>query len=280
MRNVFFRRKSGNHAILVARIIQSATLWLGCLICPGAYGNPTEEICFQPGVMNSPTRPMTAGQLRVLAAGIRHWTGFAEVHFDRQGRLRIGDRARLVGGSAAARALVVAAVESGDAFRLEDHNRSMAVAFASLQPVEYYIDRAAVRHTVWNLKLDFHDLCQLRGSSEGVAAFDPAISLLHELGHGVLHLEDAASGLDPLGDCERYMNRIRREAGHAERQSYLPQYRLGSTPDHPAESLLAQLVFVKRSPNDKAKTTLVFFRIESVCAPDGAECGQRNAGRL
>jgi hypothetical protein len=55
-----------------------------------------------------------------------------------------------------------------------------------------------------------------------VTAFDPAITPLHELAHGVLHMQDAISASDPLGDCERYINKIRREMGQAERQNYLP----------------------------------------------------------
>jgi len=212
-------------------------------------------------------RPLAADQLAILAAGLRLWTGFSEVHFDDQGCLQIGNTTRIAGGSDAARVLILAAVRSGDAFRLEDHSRSMAVAFASIQPVEDYVDATEVRHTIWSLKLDLHDFRQLRGGSEAIAAFDPAISILHELGHGVLHLWDSVSPSDPLGDCERHMNRIRRETGQAERQSYLPQCRLGSTLENPAESVLAQLVFVKRAPDEKTRTTLVFFRMESVCTP-------------
>jgi len=267
MGNVILQRKRGGNIILLARIMVSAAVWSGCLGSNCAFGNQAEEAYFQPGVRNSRTRSLSADQLRDLAEGIRIWTGFAEVHFDQQGRLRIGDSKRTTGGSEAARALIAAAVESSDAFLLENHSRSMAVAFASIQPVEDYVDAGEVRHAVWNLKLDFHDFAQLRGGSEALAAFDPAICLLHELGHGVLHLRDSVSPSDSLGDCEHYLNRIRREAGRAERQSYLPWYRLGSTLDQPVQSVLAQLLFVKRGADNKAKTTLLSFRMESVCAP-------------
>lgn len=261
------RGKWGNQTSFLIQIMMWVTLWLSCLVSPGAFANPVEEAYFQPGVRNSRTRPLAADQLRALAAGIRTWTGYAEVHFDDQGRLQLGSTLRFTAGSEAARALLVAAVRSKDAVRLEDHNRSTTVAFAVIQPVEDYVDSGEIRHTTWTLKLDFHDFRQLRGGPEGIAAFDPAICFFHELGHGVLHLRDSVLPSDPLGTCELYINKIRREAGRAERQSYLPGIRLGATLECPAQTELAELVFVKRSVNDRPKTTLLFFRIENVCAP-------------
>ena len=267
METANIRGKWGNQAGFLIRMMVPATLWLCCLVSPVAYGNPMEETYFQPGVRNSRSRPLAGDQLRTLAAGIRTWTGFAEAHFDDQGRLQLGSTIRFAGGSETARALIVAAIEGTDAVWLEDHNGSSTVAFASIQPVEDHVDAGEIRRTAWALKLDFHDFRQLRGGLEGIAAFDPAICFFHELGHGVLHLRDSVLPSDPLGTCERHINKIRREAGRAERQSYLPQYRLGGTLECPAQSELAEFVFVKRGADDRAKTTLLFFRIESVCAP-------------
>ncbi len=264
MRNSIPRGIEGVQTTSLTQMTVAVALCLTCLVVPAAYANPAGEVGFQPGVVNSGTRPLTANQLDALAEGIRRWTGFEEVYFDLQGRLRIGSTFRGGSGSAAARVLIVAAVNSGDAFRLEDHDRSMAVAFASIQPVEEYVDGAEVSHTIWSVRLDFHDFRQLRGSPAGLAAFDPAISFLHELGHGVMHLRDSISASDPLGDCERYMNKIRREAGRAERQSYRPRLYMGSTLDYPDTSVHAQLTFVRRSTGAKAKVDLVSFRLASV----------------
>jgi hypothetical protein len=186
------------------------------------------------------------------------------MRFDEDGFLTLGDRTRIAGGSALARELVIAAVHGRDSFRLESHQQSPSVAFAGIRPTEDYVDGAGTKHEIWSLKLDFYDFAQLRGGAEALAAFDPAINLLHELGHGVLKLQDSISETDPLGDCERHNNRIRRELGLAERQNYEPRNQLAVTPESTAQCLLGEVVFVRTEVGKRDKKVSLFFNTERV----------------
>src|SRR5205823_6263716 len=179
---------------------------------------------------------LTAKQLQTMLEGLRSKTGLMEMQFDADGALKLGDRTHIVGGSATARALVCAAVDSLDSFRLENYNQSPTVAFAQIASTEDYVDANEVKHVVWDLRFDFHDFTELRGGAELIAAFDPAMNLLHELGHGVLRLSDMVSKTDPLGECERHINQIRGELGLPERQQYAPQNKLAVTPGNTAQS--------------------------------------------
>lgn len=232
-----------------------------------AYSMPSEVVRFRSGLCNSNHRPLTAKQLHTLLEGLRVKTGLIEMRFDENGSLKLGDRTHIVGGSATARALIFAAVDSLDSFRLENHNQSPTIAFAQIASTEDYVDAAEIKHVVWDLRFDFQDFTTLRGGAESLAAFDPAINLLHELGHGVLNLSDAVSKADPLGGCERHINQIRRELGLPERQSYAPQSKLAVTPGNTAQSVQAELIFVRAEAEKregKMKISSLSFDVKRV----------------
>lgn len=245
-----------------------------------AYSAPDEVVRFRPGLCNSQSRPLTAKQLRTLLEGLRLKTGLMEMWFHENGVLKLGDRTHIGGGSATARALIFAAVDSLDSFRLENHQQSPTIAFAQIASTEDYVDAAEIKHVVWDLRFDFHDFTTLRGGAESLAAFDPAINLLHELGHSVLNLSDAVSQADPLGGCERHINQIRRELGLPERQSYTPQSKLAVTPGNTARSMQAELIFVRAESGkreSKIKMSSLSFDVERVqfLATATLQSGQR-----
>ena len=176
---------------------------------------------------------------------MRHKTGFLELHLDASGFLTLGDRARIAGGSATARELLIAAVDGGKVFELENHSHSPNVAFAQIKlarMTEDFLSKARIE--VWRLQLDFADFTQLRGSQEALAAFDLGINVLHELGHGVLNLRDTSDPTQP-GACEQRINRIRRELGLPERQSYTARGRLVVMPGEQVATIRSELIFVR-----------------------------------
>jgi hypothetical protein len=190
-----------------------------------AAGTPLR---YRGGVRHSPEPryQLKAKQIELALRSLREKSGFPDMHFDEDGFLNLGDRTRIAGGSAAARALLIAAVEGPRAFELESHHHSDAVAFARLgSSVLYHSQLTQARIDVFPLKVDFYDFSQLRGDREVIAAFDVGFAILHELAHGALRLRDAQEGGDELGACEQYINRIRRELGLPERQQYYAQLR-------------------------------------------------------
>jgi hypothetical protein len=75
------------------------------------------------------------------------------------------------------------------------------------------------------LEVDFTDFAHLRGDREVIAAFDLGFCVLHELVHAVLDLRDAGEERAGPGNCEDYINRIRRELRLPERQHYFARLR-------------------------------------------------------
>ena len=177
------------------------------------------------GVRNSRgARALNADQLRMLQQTLRQKTGFTELSFDAQGGLTLGDRERVVGGLATARALVLAALQSENLYELESHKDSPAVAFAQINEVADEVNgKTGKRMTIFQVQLDFADFDRLGGPHEAKASFEIGIALLHELVHGVLKLPDPQGGrLDEIGECDAHVNQMRRQLHLPERLFYHP----------------------------------------------------------
>ncbi|MBI1765263.1 MAG: hypothetical protein HYR56_27940 [Acidobacteria bacterium] len=216
--------RTTKHSIFWSLAVQSAALLLlvGALsVAVSAQPNTTRQ---PTGVRNScGARRLNANQLQVIQQTLRQKTGFSELAFDAQGGLTLGDRQHLTGGSATARALLVAAVESANLYELESHENSPAVAFARINETEdKVIGEDRQRVTIFQVQLDFADFDRLGGAREAKASFDVGIALLHELVHGVLNLTDPRSDLAEIGPCDARVNQMRRELQLPERLYYHP----------------------------------------------------------
>lgn len=178
---------------------------------------------YQGGLRNSPgSQKLNPKRLQQVLKSLQEKTGWMEMGFDEQGFLTLGDRSKFNGGSAAARALVAGAVAAGAAIDLESYDHSPLIAFARLAtPTVYHSFQTGDSINVLPIQLDFSDFSKLRGDSKAVSAFDVGFVILHELGHAVLGLTDATEGNDEPGECEKYINQIRRELNLPERQNYL-----------------------------------------------------------
>ncbi|MDX2044720.1 MAG: hypothetical protein SF097_26150 [Acidobacteriota bacterium] len=196
-------------------------LIIACTLCARLSANGNSTSRYQTGVRNSPDRPLNPKQLSSLLENLRQKSGFREMHFDPQGFLRLGDRSKIDGGSTAARELLIAAVDRAKAIDLENHNRTSQIAFARLaMPVSFTSRESGAHVEVYPVQIDFSDFAHLRGDKKAIEAFDIGFVVLHELGHAALGLRDAlVNGQEP-GECEEFINQIRRELGVAERQSY------------------------------------------------------------
>jgi hypothetical protein len=203
---------------------------------------------YRSGLRNSPgNRMLNAKQIGAVIKSLRDKTGFLEMGFDEAGFLTLGDRTKFTGGSATARALLSAAVDVRHAIDLEEHSRSPKVAFArTAMPVVYCQFSSGKRIEVYPLEIDFSDLLYLRGDRDAIAAFDLGFIILHELGHAALGLRDYSSNGEGPGECEEFINRIRREMNLPERQTYIARtYSAPTTSITLSRSREAELVFAR-----------------------------------
>lgn len=223
-----------------------------CLLFPAMTAASGDPFRYRGGLRNSPDKyKLDAKQLEAVLTSLREKTGFLEMRFDGNGFLALGDRTRFIGGSAIARALLIAAADMPHAVDLECHNRSALVAFARLAtPVIYYSFSTEKRMDVYPLEIDFSDLAQLRGDREAIAAFDLGFVILHELGHAALGLRDSPGDPASLGECEELINRIRRELNLPERQTYIAQVYLFPA-NGPARASIKQAELIFTRATDK-----------------------------
>ena len=220
-----------------------------------------------PGLCNCGAPPVKGKYLTRLLEGLRLKTGWRDLIFDDRGYLQLGERLQPDGGSAVARELILAALGSRDTFELRMSNHDSSVAFAQIEPVHVRFDAQGRRSDGWTITLDFNDFSELRGGAEAIAAFDPAINVLHELAHAVLGLRDNFDDADVLGDCERYTNRIRSDLRLPERFRYLPENSRKVLPGSTATVVLAELTFVhsfQREAEIREKRQPLFFSVENV----------------
>lgn len=229
-----------------------ALLLVGALAMP-SLAAADDSSRFRPGLRNGPEpNKLNTEQLDKILDSLRRKTGFLELRFDEAGFLSLGDRNSIDGGSATARALLVAAVDGVKAVQLVSRHSSSEVAFARLAgSVIYKCAQTGARLEAQSLELDFSDFAQLQGDQEVIAAFDPGLAVLHELAHAVLALRDDKTSAYGLGECEGYINRIRRELGLPERQHYIARVR--ESVQAGAKVKLSEVLFIQQGQAKKKR---------------------------
>jgi hypothetical protein len=232
------------------------------------------------GVRNSSgSNRLNERQLQILRESLRHKSGFAELGFDQQGALTLGNRQNIVGGSATARALLAAAVDSADLYELESHERSPDIAFARLRDMEYRISETGKRVNICQAQIDFADFDSLKGPREAKASLDIGIALLHELAHGVLKLQDPPVDTDEIGECDAHINKMRRELQLPERLYYHPGVTVVQLVDG-RRIVSARLVFVKRGVNAQPSAEYSLTWSPSQVAPNAQKVDSFQQGLL
>lgn len=222
---------------------------------------------YRPGLRNSFSgQRLAAKELKMIEESLRQKTGFTRMYFAQDGFLLVEDRTSFIGGSAAARELLLAAIDGSISINLQKQNRASDIVFARLEPsVIYYHWPTKKKIDVRNVSIDFSDFQHLRGDQRAMEAFDPGYALLHELGHAVLELRDPLPGESIPGDCEAFINRIRRELRVPERMSYAAFTTRNMLTPSGLSNRVAELLFAEKEGEETAErkhTKRYFLRWE------------------
>ncbi len=238
-------------------------------MCQPALAAIKDSLRYQSGVRNSIEHALNPKQIEKLLKSLREKTGFPEMRFDEMGFLRLGDRSLLTGGSATARELLIAAVDRASAIDLESHDLSSRIAFAQLaKPLVFISLATGAQINVYPIEIDFSDFSHLRGDKAVLAAFDVGFVVLHELAHAALGLHDSLNEATGPGECEEYINRIRRELDLPERQSYVAQTRPGRILGLGIHLSQAELIFA-RTVEQEGRTKKQLFNLMWDAEPVG-----------
>jgi hypothetical protein len=149
-----------------------------------------------------------------LARRLQAITGWAELAFDSDGALMIGN-ANPQGGSRSARDLLHRSISGKRVILFEDASSRKDVVFCRV--VLGKLDHGP-NTEVHVVLIDFADFRQVTGDKQARAAFDVGWAVLHEMDHVMENSEDPHD--DVPGDCEDHVNRMRRELGLPIRISY------------------------------------------------------------
>jgi hypothetical protein len=273
----------------IIRAAVCAALVVVCLAGAGWFGTPSvsgqDQQIFRPGLRNSFLgHQLSASELNLVLEHLRRKTGFTRMRFDEAGFLTIDDRSQIAGGSAAARELLLAAVDGKKSINLQSHNRSAKVIFAGVgEGVKYINWRPEAQILTAPIEIDFADFNHLHGPRKAMEAFDLGFVILHELCHAALGLRDYSADVNAEGDCESYVNRIRRELGMPERRQYAANVYRRTVSTSGMTAKTAELIFTQtepgREPESRAKTKNLYLRwdtaqvgnIRSLSAPPAAK---------
>lgn len=163
-------------------------------------------------------RPELDLELRARLTGkLRQITGWSELDFDEEGALHSG-QAKPLGGSAAARELLGAAMTGRNVMVLEDASNRFDVVFCRVVEARWKTVETG-RPPVYLILIDFADFSHLMGDRAALEAFNVGWGLLHEINH-VVHDSADPEIFGEAGECEEAINNMRRECGLAERAEY------------------------------------------------------------
>jgi hypothetical protein len=233
------------------------------------------------GVRNSagPHR-LSERQLQQVQESLRHDSGLMELGFDAEGGLTLGDRRHVQGGSATARTLLIAAVDSGNLYELESHAGSPEIAFARIHESRILESgETGKRIRISQVQIDFADFDRLQGAREAKMALDIGLALLHELVHGVLKLKDPKDEIDQIGDCDYHVNQMRRELQLPERLYYNPGITVTRVTGR--NIVTANLEFVERAAaGAKPRAKYRLYWLPSEVSPDARNIAQLQEGTM
>jgi hypothetical protein len=235
-------------------LLKSLTLGAICLLTVFSVARAVHNDSvyrYRKGLHLSGERQPTKKELGLLINGIKSLTGFLAIEIDAKGDFMIADRSQFSGGSARARELLTAAIDGEESFTIESCGHSALIAFAQLDSALRYTDGTGRSYEDWRIRIDFADFRELHGEEAAIASFGPGMAFMHELTHAILRYPDPVDANDQLGDCERYLNRIRAELKLPLREHYYPKNRLAVAFGSLSEISQGTITFVQDAESSK-----------------------------
>ena len=194
------------------------------------------------------------GERKELAQKLQKVTGWPDLEFDRDGRLRRGVL-QPFGGSQRARYLLTRAITGAATIVVEEANRNAEVVFSRALPARWKHETPN-SSTAFVIQIDFEDFEHVTGDRMALQSFDVGWVVLHEIDHIVNGSFDARFA-NEIGECEDHINLMRRECNLPERADYFSTLLPTS-----AESIFARrfvrLAFEKELNGSKKKYWLVW----------------------
>lgn len=175
--------------------------------------------------LNAETKPhsivvrpeMSPIKRAVLVKKLQTITGWNNLNFDDEGFLHLENSAPL-NGSATAREFLTKASTDKHLIVIEDASNRKDIVFCNVVEGRWVNDDVK-KPVVYVIQIDFADFDCLIGDKKVLASFNEGWGLLHEISHVVNDSADAVHKND-LGECEAFINIMRRECGLAERAEY------------------------------------------------------------
>ncbi len=212
-----------------------------------------------PGIFNSSEKPyrLSREKLTRISTSFERVTGWRGIHFEHGAWLCLKEAHLITTGSPTARAIILKALQE-TIIILEDHSRSLDVAFAAIRR-EAMLQRAAGADLpIFSLRVDFEDFRHLRGHPEALAAFDLGLVLLHELVHAAFDRRDplGSRGASDPGECEALVNEVRRELDLPLRAHYHSEHVL---PPLPSTLSFGRLRFERATWREGKLRRVIYF---------------------
>jgi len=184
-----------------------------------------------------------------LSQKLRVITGWADLKFDNEGFLQLNG-GNFSNGSSTARAFLIKALTDKNLMLIEDASNRKDVVFCHVIKGRWTKD-AEKKSPVYIIQIDFADFDQVIGDKKVLASFNEAWGFLHEVSHVVNDSVDAAH-TNEVGECEAFINIMRRECGLAERAKYFHTL-LHLTIGNPFSPNLVRLGFDLKQENSGKK---------------------------
>jgi hypothetical protein len=236
-------RREPRPTIFDGKVRSGCLLGLLLFFCPlpSKADQPSPKILF---------RPELAQNRRVeVVEKLRRITGWAGLDSDGNGALQLGGK-RPVGGSQTARELLAAANAGRNVIVIEDASGRQDVVFCKVVEGRWKTD-AANRPPVFVVLIDFTDFSHVMGDRAALAAFNVGWGVLHEIEHVVNDSVDPESPGE-AGECEAFINLMRRECGLAERAEYFFTF-LPGTADSAFMTRFVRIAFDRARPGEKKR---------------------------
>lgn len=236
-------RREPRPTIFIGRIKAGCLLGLLLLCCPlpSKADQPAPRVLLRP--------ELALNRRAELVEKLRRITGWAGLDFDGDGALQVSGVSS-AGGSRMARELLAAANAGRNLILIEDASGRQDVVFCRVVEGRWKTD-AENKPPVFVVLVDFTDFSHVMGDKAALAAFNVGWGVLHEIEHVVNDSVDPASAGE-AGQCEAFINRMRRECDLAERAEYFFTHFPGSLPDG-LSTRYVRLPFDRQDPETKKK---------------------------